>query len=170
MKTCVECGHDNVVGVFFCEDCGTPFYQSGGGGGSGAVTLQTIDANTRQLLRKNFEGTTLLSPEQDVLLHFPKNPEPVILPPLKQVVFGRSTKDHNTNPHFDLTEYGAYRYGVSRLHAVIQREEEQLVLVDLRSTNGTYLNGERLAPHESRIVRNGDQISFGKLLMYVYFQ
>jgi hypothetical protein len=48
---------------------------------------------------------------------------------------------------------------VSREHARVQREGRRVVLVDLGSTNGTFLNEDRvLAPVE---LRDGDRISVG---------
>jgi pSer/pThr/pTyr-binding forkhead associated (FHA) protein len=48
---------------------------------------------------------------------------------------------------------------VSREHAQVQRQGRRMVLADLGSTNGTFLNGERvLAPEE---LRDGDSISIG---------
>jgi len=47
----------------------------------------------------------------------------------------------------------------SREHAVIRREGSKLILEDQGSTNGTYLNGERLQ-HVVQL-RDGDQIKVG---------
>lgn len=51
---------------------------------------------------------------------------------------------------------------VSRIHARLIREEEDVYIEDLHSTNGTYLNDLRLTPHEPVKVRRGDFIQFGK--------
>jgi pSer/pThr/pTyr-binding forkhead associated (FHA) protein len=48
---------------------------------------------------------------------------------------------------------------VSRQHARVQKDGPRMVLVDLSSTNGTFLNGDRLlTPIE---LRDGDSISIG---------
>ena len=47
----------------------------------------------------------------------------------------------------------------SREHAVIRREGRKVILEDQGSTNGTYLNGERL--QHSIHLRDGDQIKVG---------
>ena len=47
---------------------------------------------------------------------------------------------------------------VSREHAVLEAVAESIALRDLRSHNGTYLNGRRI---ESAALRNGDEIRVG---------
>ncbi|MEO0564900.1 MAG: FHA domain-containing protein, partial [Chloroflexota bacterium] len=59
--------------------------------------------------------------------------------------------------------------GVSRVHAVIEREEDTLTIMDMGSSNGTYLNGQRLAQNQPRVIRDGDEIRFGKLTTRIYF-
>lgn len=50
--------------------------------------------------------------------------------------------------------------GVSRRHAKLTVSEEHTLLEDLESTQGTWLNGQRIyAPVE---VREGDQIAIGR--------
>lgn len=50
---------------------------------------------------------------------------------------------------------------VSRRHAVIQPEGRAWVIVDLGSSNGTFINGQRLKPNTPHPLRPGDQILLG---------
>lgn len=53
---------------------------------------------------------------------------------------------------------------VSRMHARFSLERDGKMYVrDLNSTNGTWLNGERLQPNESRPLQTGDHIRLGKM-------
>jgi pSer/pThr/pTyr-binding forkhead associated (FHA) protein len=67
----------------------------------------------------------------------------------------------------DLTAYNAYANGVSRLHAAIKLVKNRIVIVDLGSSNGTYVNGKRLAPYLETLVSHGDLIYLGKLKMQI---
>lgn len=49
---------------------------------------------------------------------------------------------------------------VSRIHAEIKKEEEKFFLIDLNSTNGTFLNGKRLETNEKVLLKEKDQIRF----------
>ncbi len=52
---------------------------------------------------------------------------------------------------------------VSREHACVQRQGRRMVLMDLSSTNGTFLNDERvLTPVE---LRDGDTVSVGDVIL-----
>ena len=68
-----------------------------------------------------------------------------------------------------LNPYGAEAAGVSREHAALVREDTMLTLIDLNSTNGTYLNGLPLPAFQSRIVRDGDELQLGILKLIFQF-
>ena len=61
------------------------------------------------------------------------------------------------------TQYDPGKKGISRLHAVIDRKDGKYWIQDLNSTNGTWLNGQGLRPHESRELRDGDRIVMAEL-------
>ncbi len=48
---------------------------------------------------------------------------------------------------------------VSRRHAGVRRDEQGITLVDLESTFGTWVNGERISRH---LLQDGDRIRFGQ--------
>lgn len=51
---------------------------------------------------------------------------------------------------------------VSRRHAIVQRIAERYTIADLKSTNGTFVNGERVSAHA---LQDGDKISVGKTVL-----
>ena len=52
---------------------------------------------------------------------------------------------------------------ISRVHAKILRREEEYFLMDLDSTNGTYINGKRLGGDGMEKLQQGDRVSFADL-------
>jgi pSer/pThr/pTyr-binding forkhead associated (FHA) protein len=82
-------------------------------------------------------------------------------------ILGRSSEDQPEKPNIDLTEYGAYEKGVSRLHATIRKAGNSFQIVDLGSSNGTRLNGNRLAPQQAYPLLHGDILSLGKLKIQI---
>ena len=59
--------------------------------------------------------------------------------------------------------------GVSRQHILIRNEGYFLTVVDLNSTNGSWLNGVQLLPNQKRLLRNGDLLQVGNLRLKVIF-
>src|SRR5687768_3355868 len=56
-----------------------------------------------------------------------------------------------------------YRFGddgLSRLHATVYREGDNVWVTDENSTNGSFVNGERVRPNGT-ILYNGDKIKIG---------
>lgn len=53
-------------------------------------------------------------------------------------------------------------YAASRVHARFVEKEDGIYIEDLNSTNGTFKNGLRMQPYESRRVESEDEIRLGK--------
>lgn len=64
-------------------------------------------------------------------------------------------------------DYVLRHAGISRIHAKIERGSAGYSVCDLNSTNGTYINGEKLAPQVPHTIRRGDEIRFGRSLYYM---
>ena len=100
---------------------------------------------------------------------FPKEME---IPLTKQIILGRSdVDDPSIVPDVDFIACNAISNGISRSHAAISPQTNgEFMLVDLNSSNGTILNGEKLEPHQSYPVKDGDRVLIGRLKMVVYFE
>ncbi|MDL1900109.1 FHA domain-containing protein [Anaerolineae bacterium CFX9] len=97
-------------------------------------------------------------------------PTPLVITPKNEITLGRRDPATGTMPDIDLTAYSGYRLGVSRTHAIIRMKGDLLELLDLGSSNGTQLNGTRLTPHHPQIIRDGDLITLGKMVIRALFQ
>lgn len=82
------------------------------------------------------------------------------------VIGRRHPKDPNP-PDVDLAQFGAQELGLSRRHAKFINEDGVLKVADLGSTNGTYINGIPLRPNQPQIMRLGDQLNLGNVLLYL---
>jgi serine/threonine protein kinase len=82
------------------------------------------------------------------------------IPPKDEVLIGRADPCD-----IDLSTYGGSTAGVSRQHARLLRKDDGWAIEDLRSTNGTYVNDQRLTPHQPIPLNDGDNVQCGKLAM-----
>ncbi|MEM0925299.1 MAG: FHA domain-containing protein [Planctomycetota bacterium] len=56
---------------------------------------------------------------------------------------------------------------VSRRHCLLLHNDDGFGALDLKSTRGTFVNGERIEPHQWRVLYDGDEIRFGKVAFTV---
>lgn len=95
---------------------------------------------------------------------------PLVVRPQAETVIGRQDRD-GTAPSVDLTRYAASDRGVSRRHAMLKRMGKTLLIIDLESSNGTFLNEQRLTPNlDSYVLHSGDTLRLGHLVMHLYFR
>lgn len=102
-----------------------------------------------------------------VSLHLIESGQILSLTDRTEFTLGRSVEGQPIIPDVDLSPYNAYANGVSRLHAAVKLVKNQAVIVDLGSSNGTYLNGVRLSPHIETPIAHGDLIFLGKLKLQI---
>ncbi len=95
--------------------------------------------------------------------------EPIIIENVSQVVVGRHVQNISM-PLIDLTNYGAVRLGVSRRHIQISFDNDAFTIVDMGSTNGTWVNQQRLAPGRAYELHSDDLIMLGQLIIQVCFR
>jgi pSer/pThr/pTyr-binding forkhead associated (FHA) protein len=88
----------------------------------------------------------------------------------KELNIGRLDAASATFPDLDLTSYDGLEKGVSRRHAKITRQGEEILIEDLGSVNGTFLNGQRLTPYLQHPLVSGDEVQLGKLVIRVGFE
>lgn len=166
MIICNNCVQNNREGSIFCENCGVPLKQS--------IVQRTrtrqLEKSTNILSAKATWGTARLSQKSEVVLHIMDSKTPVRLEAEGQSIIGREDQSSNNHPDINLIPYGALEKGVSRIHAMIERSEDTLTITDMGSSNGTFLNGQRLVSNQPRVIRDGDEIRFGKLIARIYFK
>jgi multimeric flavodoxin WrbA len=88
--------------------------------------------------------------------------------PGNDVLIGRVKPGVAPIPDVDLVPHGGDQMGVSRQHARMRLGSGGWVLEDLKSTNGTFLNGQQIPPGQQVRVRTGDIIRFGTLTLILY--
>lgn len=75
---------------------------------------------------------------------------------------GRRSPSRNIYPDLDLTYMDPRAY-ISRRHAQVARQDNQYVLIDLGSENGTFVNERRVRPNTPYVLHNGDMVRVGKV-------
>lgn len=105
-------------------------------------------------------------PEEGIALYAEGMAKPACLKFAKELILGRKGVDADGTSDgslLNLSELGGYMMGISRRHAVIRRTEDMYEVIDLGSTNGSWLNGVRLIPNRPYKLANGSQLRFGRM-------
>jgi hypothetical protein len=166
MIICPNCQHKNVAGAMFCAECGAQL--------DGIDTLITQAITNEQIVEDLNKKTTTTRPEPAatpanswISLHLMDSGKILPLASRNEFTLGRLSEGQPIMPDIDLTPYQAYASGVSRLHAVVKRDASRVLVMDLGSSNGTYVNGRRINPHVEEPLSHGDIVALGKLKIQV---
>lgn len=87
----------------------------------------------------------------------------------RPIILGRQETGGLTREDVDLHPYRGRERGVSRRHARIYARDGELYIEDLRSSNGTQLNGEPLEPLQPYQLHDGDELILGRMMVWVNF-
>lgn len=165
MIVCSNCNHTNMAGAVFCSECGAPLNAADSLTTQSITTDQVREAvKKKSVLHTSVPAVTL---NNWVTLHLLDTGQVLPLSDRNEFTLGRISEGQPIMPDIDLSPYQAYANGVSRLHAVIKRDGNQILLMDLGSSNGTYINGKRLNPNVEQTLKNGDVVALGKLKVQV---
>lgn len=113
-------------------------------------------------------GTTYI--EKRLFFQFRNSSQPLeVILREGEIIVGRVNPDTGEHPDVDLAAFGAADAGVSRKHVCLTFDNNVVRVSDLNSANFTYLNGYKLIPHQPRILRDGDELRLGQLVLRVQF-
>jgi hypothetical protein len=172
----------NRAGVLVCENCGTSLvtgdhavigtkrFQKGETAdeseeqsGEDKLTPSEVKAITTAGVDR-FDETMILR------LDVEGANTPILLSPKGETSLGRRDPATGTMPDVDFTAFAGYRLGVSRKHAILRLNDKHLEVFDLGSSNGTAINGVKLAAHHPQPLRDGDTLTLGKMNMRILYQ
>ncbi len=176
---CSVCGHINRAGTLVCENCGTLLNLRRE---SRRATRDLRDGEEelseaeKEAVAQPDDGEKIRGAEynqgQAIHLRIDESKYPLVIAPemlKKEIVIGRRDPITEKVPEVDLDRYAGYRMGVSRRHAVINLTGDQLMLMDMGSSNGTFVNGKRLRARQPEPILDNDLVRFGQIIVTVKF-
>lgn len=161
-KFCPLCKHKNLVDANVCEFCGALFSSER----TTSFVTEKVPVPEEFPLPEPRTKTDELIPEGGIALFLVDRPKPIAVMDTDIFVLGRKTES-SEEVSVDLSPFGAYEAGVSRRHAMIVRKEKHFEIIDLESTNGIWLNENRLAPAKPYPLFSGATIRLGQLRIQV---
>jgi hypothetical protein len=159
ITTCSNCGNEIALPATQCDRCGSSI-------SSGHTTI----SHPEPAINDPSQVARPLQPRPGMLaLYIMGEEQPLLIRDKGVVNLGRFTAEDHIPPDIDLTPYQAHVRGVSRHHARIMSTQDGYVLMDLNSSNGTWVNEQPLTGEEEYPLNNGDMIRLGQLIMFIYY-
>jgi len=158
-KKCPKCGTLNDEDCFGCINCHEDLMVSSISsfkfikGESDSIKQESNDEYENSQENCSINATIVDIPEQNIriLELITTDSEILKILPSKNIVLGRSG---NIRPEL----FASYRT-VSREHLYVKFEEERWFILDTKSLNGTYINGEKIEKGIQCEIKKGDKIS-----------
>jgi len=108
-------------------------------------------------------------PKQGIAVYFAETTKPFVVRTEKEFIIGR-TLVPTTEPLLDLSDFDGFKMGLSRRHAMIRQAGTGYEVIDLSSTNGTWLNDDRLVPYTPYPLKSGSRLLLSRIRLYVFFR
>ena len=158
--SCPNCSYENHTEAKICTRCGELLIVPGA---TNIIDHDKPDGAPKYGTVRFVNSLKLNVIDGESVFVFPKAA-------IQELMIGRSELNSENTPEIDLSAENGKQHGVSRRHAVIVQREDALHIRDNGSSNGTFLNGQRLIHDQFRVLRDGDDIQLGKLVLRVTFE
>ncbi|MBQ7569199.1 FHA domain-containing protein [bacterium] len=151
---CPACGATNAQGSAFCEDCGASL--------SAAPAPVAVSAPAPAPAPSVSVGVAPIAVARPRLVvsgssvEFPLDREVMLL--------GRNSPADGIFPEIDLTEVDTGSY-ISRRHGRITRQATAFLYEDMGSSNGSFINGNKLVAKTQIELHDGDTLRLGRTEM-----
>lgn len=175
---CPACKMRNEIGAYKCIYCNTPLRSKAN---QKTVLLRNIREVTGMLpdSYEDFLAAPLPAtepymdfeiPSKGIVLINLENGQMITTQEKRAFILGRASAEIKTDESLvDLNQFGALELGISRVHAMIRRSKDGYQLIDLESSNGTWLENQRLVPKQPYPLESGNRIRFGRLNILVFY-
>jgi hypothetical protein len=166
MQICSNCQSKQFDGTIFCADCGASM--------APASRRETTMSLGQRDPSGDLAPNPVIEPAPEPLPSGPRitlvimnSGRRISLDIGDDLLIGRKDNARGIFPDVDLGLDGGYDAGVSRRHAILSHQSGAFTIEDLGSANGTFVNGQRLAPETTTRLQSGDELKCGTLLMRI---
>jgi pSer/pThr/pTyr-binding forkhead associated (FHA) protein len=108
-------------------------------------------------------------PSDGISVYFEGTTKPVEIIKHPEFVIGRRVIT-TSEAFLDLSDFDGFKMGLSRRHAMIKRKDSGYEIIDLSSTNGTWMNDERLVPYAAYRLTSGSRLRLSRIRLVAYYR
>ena len=168
MINCPNCKNQELPGAYFCSECGTQLISLN------FLGTHVINKPVEETIVPKESTLTLINQQvmakkkdPAISLYLVDTGKVIHLNDRKDFTLGRMIDGQSIVPDVDLSPYDAFAQGVSRMHAALRIMNGDVYGMDLGSSNGTRLNGQKIVPHVEYSLKHGDLFVLGKMKIQV---
>jgi hypothetical protein len=171
-RFCPVCKFKNEPGAVVCAYCGNPLeYKKP----EEEATTRQVAGETIDLTQRDEVLKAAHIPAEGISLYLMGNTKPIAVLVEKEFVLGRVIEEKekmeaSKEVIVNLSPFGAFSMGVSRRHVKIRQAKNGYEIIDLDSTNGTWLNELRLVPNKPYPLTSGAQIRLGRMHLFTIYR
>jgi hypothetical protein len=162
-KFCSVCRLASDPQVLVCEHCGSVFLD---------FPLEDHETIKNIPIRRAMDqlevSGSLNIPSRGMAFFLFGKTKPIAVLNEEVIYLGRVEKE-TTEAFVDLSIVNGFDMGVSRRHAMIQKHENRVEIMDLYSSNGTFLNGIQILPEKFHPLTSGTMIQLGHLKLIIIY-
>ncbi len=109
------------------------------------------ELTAQSVIENNYTQIILIEDSEGVLYNLQESEPKYIYIDNTQKIIGKDSEK---------VQVQILQEGISRIHALVQKEGESCIVEDLNSTNGTWINGQALVPRSRYVLKPGDKVRF----------
>lgn len=166
-KFCPICKNKNGLGAIVCRYCGALLERYAT---DEAATTRNTETQTNvpaKIGESRIDEVVI--PADGIVIYAMGTSKPIDVRSDKEFIIGRKVEE-TSESFLDLSALDGFELGLSRRHAMIRRGKIGYEVIDLSSTNGTWLNDERLIPNKPYQLVSGAQLRIGRMRFLVLYR
>jgi len=164
-KYCLICNTKNEMEATVCINCGASLDENR------YTTTSNIEIKINYSEKpKELHIDDAIVPRDGIAIYFAETTKPFIVRTDREFVIGRRATLAASEDLLDLSDFDGFKMGLSRRHAMIRRSASGYEIIDLSSTNGTWLNDAKLEPYTPYPLPSGSRLLLSRIRLFVFYQ
>lgn len=164
IKFCPNCRNRNEKEATVCIHCGASLDEDK----YTTVKNPEIEINYSDKPQELHVDEAII-PSKGIAVYFAETTKPFVVRTDKEFIVGRSLIPIS-EPMLDLSDFDGFKMGLSRRHAMIRQAGSGYEIIDLSSTNGTWLNDGRLVPYTPYRLPSGSRLLLSRIRLFVFYR
>lgn len=164
VKFCPVCHSKNENKAMVCTTCGASLDEKK------YITRKNAEIEVNYSEKpKELHVDEAIIPREGIAVYFAETTKAFVVRTEKEFIIGRSLIP-TSEPMLDLSDFDGFKMGLSRRHAMIRQAGTGYEIIDLSSTNGTWLNDERLVPYAPYPLPSGSRLLLSRIRLFVFYR